>query len=202
MACPGLVCPVLHSRTRGMTTYFLRQRHRQARVRTVPARHGTPLSTRVAVYAAQRTCTQVGTATMQALLAISAPHRAAAPGEGSSPGAISLNTVYGSTDAPGGRPCTPEAGMRHSFAACAMHGVARLLRIGSSPARDPPMAHGQHHEPRQPMRRRQPHRGSRGQPSGTVAAARGRPCSCMQSSSQTSNYPQTCTRRVCNRGFH
>ena len=35
------------------------------------------------------------------------------------------------------------------------------------------MAHGQHHEPRQPMRRRQPHRGSRGQPSATVAAARG-----------------------------
>ena len=80
------------------------------------------------------------------------------------------------------------------FASCVMHGVAPLLCIGPSPARDPPMAHGQHHKPRQPMRRRQPHRGSCGQPSGTVTTTRGRSCSCMQSSSN----PQTCSRRVYN----
>jgi hypothetical protein len=95
-------------------------------------------------------------------------------GECNSPGAISLNAVYGSADAPGGRPYTPEAGMWHSFSSCAMLQVAQpLLRTAPSPARDPPMAHGQRHKPRQPMWRRQPHRGSRGQPSGTVAAASG-----------------------------
>ena len=64
-----------------MATDYPRQRHRQAQVRTVPARHDTPLSTGVAVHTAQRTCTHAGAATMQAQLAISASDRAAAQGE-------------------------------------------------------------------------------------------------------------------------
>ena len=126
-------------------------------------------------------------------------------GECNSPGAISLNAVYGSADTPGGTETlhASQAGMWHSFSSCVMlHVVRPLLRTGPSSARDPPMAHGQHHEPRQPMRKRQPHRGSRGQPSGTVAVAHGRPCPCMYSLSQTSNYPQTCTRGVCNLDIH
>ena len=166
------VCPVLHSRTQAMTTGYPRQRHRQARVRTVPARHGTPLNTRVAVYAAQRSCTQLGTATMQALLAISASHRAAAQGSAIRPAPSPLTRFMAARTRLAADPARLACGIAFPSSPMLHVGQRPLLRTGPSSARDPPMAHGQHHEPRQPMRKRQPHRGCRGQPSGTVAAAR------------------------------
>ena len=168
------VCPVLHSRTQAMTTHY--------RLPTPTPSTGaskdcssTPWYTPEYQGSLVRGSEVMHTARYSNHASF-AGHQcfpsSCSAGECNSPGTIPLNAVCGSAERLAADPARLACGIAFPSSPMLHVGQRPLLRTSPSSARDPPVAHGQHHEPHQPMRKRRLHRWCRGQPSGTAAAAR------------------------------